>query len=41
MTTSETAVEISNQQARRTILQLQGLCSSPHTALGKNELYDL
>ena len=41
MTTSETAVEISNQQARRTILQLQGLCRPPHTALGKNELYDL
>ena len=41
MTIPRTKIEISNQQARRIILQLQGLCIPPHKGLGANGLYKL
>lgn len=41
MTIPPANIEISNQQARRIILQLQGLCIPPHKGLGENGLYEL
>jgi len=41
MTNDQTVQTISNQQARRLILSLQGLCRAPHRAQGPEDLYDL